>query len=217
MKLWAKSVSFSFMWRSEEIKADYATASNTKSEIDDNATISTVKETFGLELEAPDNHLNPSTGQYFQHEPTAHSNPQSPKDYNQLVNEYHELECRRQEILQQLNECSYGTDAYNYVPGTYEQYHTAPQGYWVPTSCICLYGCQSWVTQCSEHCCYFNKSSTSECSNAPAEAVCSKGSVPLNDNDTVKTANTTAERAFSFMKEQVFANEGKHKFSSLKD
>lgn len=120
---------------------------------------------------------------------------QGSQDYNQLLNQYHELEQQRQNVINQLHQ--YGAWNYQYNDGAYNSATTATQ--WTNGSTFPL------VCPCVGQCC-----------DAPCPSVPTCGPASGTKPDIVGTAMGAAERAISSLRTKIAddsnlngANEGR--------
>lgn len=151
---------------------------------------------------------------------------QGSDDYNQLLTQYYELEEKRQQILQQLNQI--GGWNYQYSgqdPSSAAQWgncstsqyqHPLPEtqaSHSVVVSSCCPYACPYFATPCTTYpsCSTDSACIGKTCSGMDASVGCGKSLSVVND-DIVKTAMAAAERAISSMRTKTSAgsdvNEG---------
>lgn len=155
------------------------------------------------------------------------SHSQGAEEYNRLLNQYYELEEKRQKILEQLHQ--FGSWNYQYSGegsgyGTYQE-HLLPANQACNPNVVCSccpYACQGSVTSCSSApaCCLGGPYACNSCPGA--SVVTDPGrSLPLEDSDIVKTAMGAAERAISSMTMKISgdsnADEGTRFLSRVRD
>ncbi|KAL6176062.1 hypothetical protein ACLB2K_052698 [Fragaria x ananassa] len=183
----------------------------TTKEMVETSNLSEVKENHCLDSYVPD-----PNSQDTQHMQNNYSYSQGGEDYTKLLNEYYEIEEKRQKILEQLHQCGGGNYQYSGEGsgsgvqwGTVSSYEqnvvpaSQPSNPAVVGSC-CPYMCPCLMTSCT---------ACSACSSdwTCAGITCTEGCLAtsngkplsLEDGKIVKTAMGTAERALSSMKTKV--------------
>ncbi|GMN30434.1 hypothetical protein TIFTF001_002796 [Ficus carica] len=137
------------------------------------------------------------------------------EDYNQLLNQYYEVEQKRQQIIEQLHQ--YGS--WNYqcsgdVSGSGMQWansstiqeHPLPvsQAYNQTTfSSCCPYASQCFAAPCSVPTCFFGGSCAGKSCPDVCEATDPRKSSPQEDSKMVETAMGAAERVISSMRAKI--------------
>lgn len=183
----------------------------TTAEAGETSNISEVKENHHVDLPVPEPY-----SQVAQDVQNDYSYSQGAADYNQLLNQYYEVEEKRQKLLEQLHQ--FGGWNYQYsgeVSGSIVQGDTAysSQQHAVPT---CQPSNPAVVCSC---CPYLRQCLMAPCTSFPASlpgGSCAGGtctnaclatspgqSFSLEDDRIVKTAMGTAERALSSMKMKI--------------
>ncbi|WCJ29109.1 hypothetical protein M5689_010766 [Euphorbia peplus] len=123
--------------------------------------------------------------------------------YNQLLNQYYELEEKRQMVLHQLYQFGgYDYQTSNVAFGSTQQLANCNTS--LPTvacSCCCPYASHCSEAPCTSfQCC----SQAGTCASKPCDhsssLTCHEKSAPLTDGDVVKTAMAAAEKALSSIK-----------------
>ncbi|XP_015897726.3 uncharacterized protein LOC107431355 [Ziziphus jujuba] len=176
-------------------------ASDTAAEVGQSSNLSVAKENHCV---GPNVHESSTQGAEEVQNINSHS--QGAEEYNRLLNQYYQLEEKRQKILEQLHQ--FGSWNYQYSGegsgyGTYQEHSLSANQSCNPNvvcSC-CPYGCQGAVAPCTSApaCCLGGPYACNSCPDA--SAVTDPGrSFPLEDGDIVKTAMGAAERAISSMK-----------------
>ncbi|KAK5777409.1 Survival motor neuron [Gossypium arboreum] len=195
---------------------------NTGMEMEAAKDVEPVKENHTVKLQTPETYIDSSTSLPMQDKQDgnmAYSDSQAAQDYNQLLNQYYEVEDKRQMILQQLQQ--FGSWNYQYSgegSSTAAQWGTscASQEYPIPTSqaahstviCSCCpYACQSLATTCTSYpCCSLAGTSVGKISTEPNGAMAYGNLPPFIDSDIVKTAMGAAEKAISSMTTKASIN-----------
>lgn len=161
----------------------------------------------------------------------SHSYAQGAQDYNQLLQQYYEIEEKRQQVIQQLNQygswnyqCSHegSGSGMQWANGPTLQEHqlTVCQASNPAASCPCCpYVTQCFATPCtSVPTCFVGGSCAGKSCTDACEAMDPRISFPQQDSKLVETAMGAAERAISSMKTKIsddsIPNEGKHDFQS---
>lgn len=170
-----------------------------------------------------DSHVHESFPQGACAVPNGNSYSQGAENYNQLLNQYYEIEEKRQKILEQLHQygswnyqCSGEGSGY----GSTFQEHSLPANQTSNANVVCSccpYGCQCIVASCTSAptCCLGGSYACNSCTVAsmPTDPV---KSFPPENSDIVKTAMGAAERAISSMMLKTSgdsdADEGTHEF-----
>ena len=147
------------------------------------------------------------------------------EDYNQLLNQYYEVEQKRQQIIEQLHQCG----SWNYQcsgdgSGSGMQWANSPtiqehplpvsQAYNQTTfSSCCPYASQCFAAPCSVPTCFFGGSCAGKSCPDVCEATDPRKSSPQEDSKIVETAMGAAERVISSMRAKISgdsnSNEGK--------
>ena len=190
-------------------------------EVGESSNPSEVKETHCVDPHVPD-----SCAEVARDVQTCYSYSEGAQDYNQLLHQYHELEEKRQQIIQQLHQ--YGSWNYQCTQegtGSAMQWangHTLQEHQASNTAISCC--CCPYVSQCS----------ATPCTSVPTCFVggcCAGGSCPVacgamdprkpfpqQDGYIVEAAMGAAERALSSMRikhsDDSSPTEGKHDFQS---
>ncbi|XP_062073505.1 uncharacterized protein LOC133777784 isoform X2 [Humulus lupulus] len=191
--------------RQEDADEESNLQAHIATEVGESSNPSEVKETNPVDPQIPD-----SYAEVTQNEPVSYSYPQGAQDYNQLLQQYYELEEKRQQIIQQLHQ--YGSWNYQY---TQEGTSTGMQGDYGTTlhvheqqtssqamSCSCCpYASQCFITPCTSFpTCFMGGS----CAGEPCTNVCGvinpRKKFPQQDNRIVEAAMGATERALSSMK-----------------
>ncbi|KAF8380743.1 hypothetical protein HHK36_028233 [Tetracentron sinense] len=169
---------------------------------------------------SPSKEIDSSNGPHVQDAYDAYSNSQGVVEYNQLLNQYYELEEKRQKVIQQLHQVG----SWNYQcsaegSSSCAQWDTCcstSQNYQVPTdqashptllSSCCPYVCHHMVTPCpsipasalSGACC-----GSTGCNATAATSIMHPGKLSPHEDNVVKTAMEAAERAISSTKMKAF-------------
>ncbi|KAL4385055.1 hypothetical protein GQ457_15G008140 [Hibiscus cannabinus] len=186
----------------------------TGTEMEEAKSLELVKENHTVKLQTPEPYIDSTTSlpvQDKQDGNNGYSDLQGAQDYNQLLNQYYEVEEKRQSILQQLQQ--YGSWDYQYLAAagfsTAAQCGTScvSQEYPIPTSqasqstviCSCCpYVCQSLATPCTSYpCCSLAGTSVGKINAEPNGAITHENFPTVVDSDIVKTAMGAAEKAIS--------------------
>lgn len=184
---------------------------------------SLIKENYCVVSSTPEPHAESSNVMHVQDaaEVGAYSNPQGAEDYNQLLNQYNEVEVQRQKILQQLYQMRHWNNDFPVECSSYGQWVSSSnfQESQVPTgqashptivcSC-CPYVSQCMVTPCSLHGCTVIPCALHACTIGEAcvrktctDATAAIGSgmqIASDKADIVKSAMGAAEKAISSMR-----------------
>lgn len=188
-------------------------ASNSAAEIEKTNNISLIKENYCVVSSAPKPHVDSSNVMHVQDAPKVggYSNSQGVEDYNQLLNQYYEVEEQRQKILQQLHQWGNWNNHFSMEGSSHVQWGTSSncQECQVPTSqashptivCSCCpYISQCLVTPCSLPACSMGEACVGKtCIDATA-AMASEKRLAVEDADIVKAAMGAAEKAISSMR-----------------
>ncbi|XVF37187.1 hypothetical protein REPUB_Repub19eG0124400 [Reevesia pubescens] len=192
---------------------------NTGMETDEAKDLQSVKENHAVHSQTPEPYIDSSTSLPMQDKHKQDGNKgyesdlQGAQDYNQLLNQYYEVEDKRQKILQQLQQfgtwnyqCSdegydaaaqWGTSCTSQDPNlipTSQASHSA-----VMCSC-CPYVCQSLVTPCTSYsCCSLGRLCVGKTRTEPNGAMVHGNLPSVIDSDIVKTTMGATEKAISSM------------------
>ncbi|KAM6587710.1 hypothetical protein CsatA_010315 [Cannabis sativa] len=174
-------------------------------EVGETSNPSEVKETHFIDPHIPESHA-----EVTQDVPMSYSYPQDGQDYNQLLQQYYELEEKRQQIIQQLQQ--YGGWNYQYThegTSTGMQWDNATtlnvqeqQSSTQAMSCPCCpYASQCFITPCtSVPTCFKGGSCAVETCIDGCGVVDPRKKLPQQDNHIVEAAIGAAERALSSLR-----------------
>uniref|UniRef100_A0A2P2KJX3 Uncharacterized protein At1g32220ic isoform X2 n=1 Tax=Rhizophora mucronata TaxID=61149 RepID=A0A2P2KJX3_RHIMU len=191
--------------------------SNIMTEVGKSKSSATLEENHGSESIGPGPYIDPSNGTNVQ-SVDGYSYVQGAEDYNQLLNQYYELEEKRQSILQQLQQFG----GYNYqglensgyglqlgTSSTSQDYHVpANQASCSTVNCsYCCCACPCSVPSCTSACSMCTTHVSKTCTDSSV-TVGPKESGALIDGDIVKTALGAAEKAISSMKMKTSVDAG---------
>lgn len=185
--------------------------SKTTIEMGGTSTLSEVKENHRLDSHVPD----PYT-QDAQHMQNDYSYSQGAEDYTKLLDQYYELEEKRQKILEQLHQFGGGNYQYSgegsgsgvqWATGSSCEQNAVPTGQAsnaaVVGSC-CPYMCPCLMTSCTSFPACLPDGSCAGITCAEACLATSHGKpFSLEDGKIVNTAMGTAERALSSLKMRI--------------
>ncbi|KAJ6308444.1 hypothetical protein OIU76_018098 [Salix suchowensis] len=156
----------------------------------------------------PDPYVDPSNGGAHAQTLNGCLYSHGTEDYNQLLNQYYELEEKRQMILQQLNvyyqypvDDSGSGGYWGTCSASQDQLVAATQASLTPLICSCCpYACHCSVAPCSSFssCTLGGTSLGKACADSSPMMNPGKSFPPMDD-DIVKTAMDAAERAMSSM------------------
>ncbi|XP_065880012.1 uncharacterized protein [Euphorbia lathyris] len=194
-------------------------ASNTLKTMGETENLSLVQEDHSLDSVDCQPCVDSSSGQHKQ-AVTDCLYTQNLEGYNQLLNQYYELEEKRQMIfhqLQQLGGYDYQTSAEGF--GSSQQLGTCCTSHnhsfstgvpFLPTvagSCCCPYPSHCSAAPCiSVPCCSLGGTCASKMCDNLSALTCHKKSAPLTDGGIVKTAMEAAEKALSSIKSMESTN-----------
>ena len=186
--------------------------SNSTAEIETINNTSSIKENYCVLSSAPEPHVDSSNEMHMQDavKVGGYSNSQGVEDYNQLLNQYYEVEEQRQKILQQLHQLEnwnnqISAEGSGYVQGvtglTYQECQVPASQASHPTIvCTCCpYISQCSFTPCSLPACSFVETCVGKTCVDTTATMASEKQAGVEDADIVKTAMGAAEKAISSM------------------
>ncbi|KAK4845446.1 hypothetical protein QYF36_005195 [Acer negundo] len=205
--------------RLEEAEENKNIVTNTETEMREAKNLAPVEGNPCMDSHAPEACIDSSNGLATQDAPKGYSDSQGAEDYNQLLNQYYEIEEKRQHILQQLQQ--FGSWNYQFSAEGYSsvsqwgacstsQEHPLPASQachpGVMCSC-CPYVCQTLVAPCTTYpaCSLADACRGKICMDTNASEDSGKLLSPVK-SDIVKTAMGAAEKAISSLKTTVTSN-----------
>lgn len=192
-----------------EADANNVAAPKNTAEVGDTFSPSLIDENHSTEAFVLEHHVCSSNGHHTQETEGNCANTQGTEDYNHLINQYNELEERRQKVLQQLYQYG-GWNYQGYDTSVQEGTFYASQEHHVPAAhascptavCTCRsYVCPFPTTPCTSMaaCCSSATCAVKTCDATSAIAQ-NGSSVSLEDGDLVKIAMGVAEKALCSLK-----------------
>ncbi|EXC25887.1 hypothetical protein L484_003623 [Morus notabilis] len=177
--------------------------SSTVTEMGESSNPSLVKE-----KQSVDPHVPEPYAEVAQDVQKSYSYLQDAHDYNQLLNQYYELEQKRQQIIGQLHQYgSWNYQSYGDGSGSTFQEHPLPvcQASNPTTFCTCCpYASQCFAAPCTSlPSCFLGGSCVGKSCADACEVTNFRKSSPQVDSNIVETAMGAAERAIASMREKV--------------
>ncbi|KAJ6712133.1 SURVIVAL MOTOR NEURON-LIKE PROTEIN 1 [Salix purpurea] len=182
--------------------------SNTVTELGETKNLAPAKLKNCVDSLGPDPYVDPSNGGAHAQTLNGCLYSHGTEDYNQLLNQYYELEEKRQMILQQLNvyyqypvDDSGSGGYWGTCSASQDPLVAATQASLTPLICSCCpYACHCSVAPCSSFssCTLGGTSLGKACADSSPMMNPGKSFPPIDD-DIVKTAMDAAERAMSSM------------------
>lgn len=177
-----------------------------------------VKEDTDVDSYVAEPYIDSSNGMAMQEAIEGYSYSKGAEDYNQLLNQYYELEDKKQQILQQLHQfsslnyqfsgegCTSGAQWGAFTTQEHPTFASQASYPTVVCSC-CLYACQFLVTPCTTYpnCSMDGTCIGKTCTDTNAVAISQKPHSLVNV-DIVKTAMGAVERAMASIKTKASAN-----------